>query len=411
MLDIDVELADVAGILNAQHARLVEIVARALETGEWSGSGIHSPTQWLAWRTGLSPHRAQEIVRMASKRAEFPVITGAFDRGELAIDQVSVVMRAPSWADSKLLDYAKAATVQQLRRTIRSEYFEGDPAETEHAQPVDRDRLSTGHTESGRWSISGELDIDRGSIVDAALAEAKSALFERGDTDATWADAFVEVCERSLGAVASRSRRDRYRTWIHLEAVTGDATLTAGWRIPDAIRDHIMCDGVIQPVWEREGVPFNAGRTQYIVPDRLRRIVERRDRGCRVPGCTNDRFVEAHHIVPWLKGGTTATPNLLNLCPKHHRTHHQGKLGIAGNADAEHGVAFTDWMARVIGPNGQPVLPTCRPPAPESRYEHPAGERLQPRWVGLGWIHPNVLETRRQQGRTRVVGEALRPDQ
>ncbi len=26
---------------------------------------------------------------MASKRAEFPVITGAFDRGELAIDQVS----------------------------------------------------------------------------------------------------------------------------------------------------------------------------------------------------------------------------------------------------------------------------------------------------------------------------------
>lgn len=83
--------------------------------------------------------------------------------------------------------------------------------------------------------------------------------------------------------------------------------------------------------------------------------------------------------------------------------HHQGKLGISGNADEEHGLSFTDWKGRVLGPNGQPNLPIGPPPKPESRYEHPCGERLQPQWVGLGWIHPNVMKRRRNRNHARAA--------
>ena len=38
-------------------------------------------------------------------------------------------------------------------------------------------------------------------------------------------------------------------------------------------------------VVERDGVPFSVGRTRRVVPERTRRVIERRDRGCRVPGC------------------------------------------------------------------------------------------------------------------------------
>lgn len=405
VIDVEAEVAAIAGSLNVLNARLVEVMEYAIVRDELVGHGIHSPAQWLAYQAGLSPHHANEIVRVAEQRAAFPHVIEAFDRGEIGIDQVHVVVtRAPAWADDRVVHFAKNATVQQLRRTMRDEYFEGDPDQpaTEPATG-DRDRLTTGITDGNRWRINGELDLDSGTIVDAALAEARDSLFERGDTDVSWAQALVEMAQRSLDSIDSPSRRERFKTWIHLEATTGDAALTAGWRIPMAIRDHLLCDGNVQPVWERDGVPFSVGRSQRIVPDRTRRIVEHRDRGCRVPGCNADRFVEIHHVIHWLDGGPTDTWNLMCLCPKHHRMHHHGRLGITGDADSEHGLTFTDWKGRVIGPNGRPILPTGPPPEPGGEYIHPSGERLNMKWVGLGWAHDNALERRREHAR-RVEG-------
>lgn len=219
-LDVDDELADVAGVLNAQHARLSRVVERALADDEWQGDNVHSPGQWLAWQAGLSMGRAKQIVRIARRRVDFPAISAAFDRGELAVDQVIAAMRAPSWADELVLDFVKVATVHQLRQRIQTEYFEHDPDDPPpEPSPDDRDRLATGVTGTNRWRISGEGDLARGAIVDAALTEAKDSLFERGDENATWFDALVEMSERSLDAVESRPRRDRYRTWIHVSTL------------------------------------------------------------------------------------------------------------------------------------------------------------------------------------------------
>ena len=66
-------------------------------------------------------------------------------------------------------------------------------------------------------------------------------------------------------------------------------TESTGVRMPDGVRDRVACDGRIQPVWERDGVPFSVGRTQRIVPERTRRVVLLRDGGCKVPGCGHDR--------------------------------------------------------------------------------------------------------------------------
>ncbi|MDJ0767866.1 MAG: DUF222 domain-containing protein [Ilumatobacter sp.] len=403
--DPDEKLAEICGVLNAYHAKLVAHVAGRLERDEWQGHRIHSPTQWVAWKTGLSPSRAKQIVQMAERRASFPAVTEAFERGELAVDQVDVVVsRAPAWADAQVVEYAATTTVHQLRCTMRDRFFTPDPdeanAESDGSEPeeapVDRDRLSTGVTDDHRWRINGELGLDDGGIVDAALREAKDSLFERGNIDATWADALVEVARRSLDSVESPARRDRFRTWFHLDVTDGAMTNTGGWRLPDTVRDHLLCDGVVQPVWEQEGLPTSVGRTQRIVPDRTRRVIERRDRGCRVPGCTATRFVEIHHIIHWLDGGPTDTWNLVSLCPKHHRLHHQGGLGIKGDADAEDGLLFTDDRGNVIERCGRPRPPTDPPEVPAGRYLHPTGERLDMRWLGDNWIHPDELRRRRE---------------
>ena len=394
----EAELADVAGVLNLANARLVEITERALHDETWVGTGVHSPIQWLAYRAGVSPERAKAIVKVAERRASFPAVVSAFDAGELSLEQVVELVKAPVWADRLVLDWARVATVARLRRTIRREWFTGAPGHDDaEAEPDDRDRISTSVTDDHRWRISGELDLGRGSAIDAALIEAREALFSRGQTSITTADCLVEVCDRFLDGIESPIRRDRSKTWLHIDVSEGTASDTSGWRLPDGVRDRLCCDGVVQPVWERDGLPFSVGRSQRIVPERTRRIVERRDRGCRVPGCTNDHFLEVHHIIHWLDGGPTSTWNLVCLCGFHHRLHHADRLGITGDADQPDGMVFTDVRGRPLAGCGRARPPTSDPPAPARRYEPPLMGRVDYNWVGLGWIHPDELQRRRNR--------------
>ena len=51
----EAEFADAAGVLNVANARLVQLAEQVLLNESWVGSGVHSPTQWLTYRTGVSP--------------------------------------------------------------------------------------------------------------------------------------------------------------------------------------------------------------------------------------------------------------------------------------------------------------------------------------------------------------------
>lgn len=394
-------LAMLAGQLNLINAQVTEAVAEALEQGLWRQGGVRTPEQFVAWQLGVSPERARDLVRVARARADFPTVVGAFDHGELSVEQVAVAVKAPAWADDQIIDIVRISTVDKLRKQMRERNFEGDPDAPADQEPVDREPtppsnvVSFGTDDDGRWRIRGSFDLLTGRRIEAALTERRDALFG-DDVHVTWADAFADCFERSLAAVESPSRSDRFRTWIHLDVTRGTATTTDGWCIPMALADRVLCDGTVQPVWESDGVPFSVGRSQRIVPDRTRRIVERRDRGCRVPGCTAERFVEIHHIVHWLDGGPTDTANLVSLCPKHHRQHHQGGLGIAGDADAEHGLTFTDGAGTVIVPNGRPVPPGEPPPEAMHPYTPPLRGRIRRQGE---WVHPNVLRRRAEAAR------------
>ena len=94
-------------------------------------------------------------------------------------------------------------------------------------------------------------------------------------------------------------------------------------------------------------------------------------RGCVVPGCGRRRRLHVHHIVHDEDGGTTVPANLCCLCPAHHRLHHAGRLGIAGDPTKPDGLRFTDQSGRLIrGPS--PESPAA-PPARGGRRHGPAG--------------------------------------
>ena len=250
--------------------------------------GIVSPAHWIAWKAGLSSAHAQQLVTVARRRDELPVTFAAFDAGELSLDQVvPIATRAPRWADAELCEFAKLATVTQLRRVLRSYDFPPDPT-TDDDQPASRVgirrsccRCGIATTDAGSCAVSSTPTTARSS--NTALREAQDALFQRDGAVVSKVDALVEIANRSLDAVTDTARRDRYRVHVHLDV---DNTMLdgLGYRLPEWLRDLICCDTIVSTVNEVGGLPVSVGRTQRTVPERTRRLVILRDRGCRVPG-------------------------------------------------------------------------------------------------------------------------------
>ena len=54
-------------------------------------------------------------------------------------------------------------------------------------------------------------------------------------------------------------------------------------------------------------------------------------------------------------------------------------------------------------------MPTEPPPQPDTPYRQPYGGRLDYHWIGLGWVHPNELEHRRQHSE-HTTTPARRPN-
>ena len=85
----------------------------------------------------------------------------------------------------------------------------------------------------------------------------------------------------------------------------------------------------------RSRTSLNLSRKHRLVQPALRRALEARDRGCRFPGCSHERWLDAHHVVHWADGGETSLENTLLLCSRHHRFLHEGGFAIGADANGE----------------------------------------------------------------------------
>jgi hypothetical protein len=104
----------------------------------------------------------------------------------------------------------------------------------------------------------------------------------------------------------------------------GGCELAEGPALAAETARRLACDASMVELKERGGEPLSIGRKTRSIPPALRRALRRRDRGCRFPGCENHRFVDAHHIEHWARGGETSMENLVLLCRTHHRLVHEG---------------------------------------------------------------------------------------
>jgi hypothetical protein len=431
------ELSSVMGAYNVTQARLVELVVTILEEGHHIGPGIVSPVHYVSWRTGLSIGHCQDLVRLARRRNELPALMAALRAGELTVDQAAVVAaNVPAEFDESATEVAKCSTVSQLKKALTcyrpkkkpkgapgpSSGAIGDKPGAEDADdsgPAGPTPHPDGHTgpdtvphhiatgtDDRGWHISGRADDHDGAVIDQALAAARQDLWDQAKADTppgqtpppvTSVDALVALAESYLrSGQAAKPGSDRYRVHCHLEAAPDGHLQLAphlGQPLSDAARRLILCDATIEAVTRNGLSPLDVGRATHVIPDKLRRLVIHRDRGCRVPGCARTRGLHVHHIWHWEDGGPTDEQNLIAICRPHHTAHHQGQLAITGTAnDAQ----FRTPTGRLLEPVGTPTPPPPTPPpgpaptpAEEARhavtaiglqpttYRCPTGERLR----------------------------------
>jgi hypothetical protein len=302
----------------------------------WDVPGVRTAEQWIAWKTGIASARSKQMVQIASRSNELPVSMQTFADGEVSIDQIAVVTKfTPARNDIEVASIAKPATVSQLRAKLGSYWKvarpKAEPAEPSDPEPERADVAMSFFDDDGRWRMNADFSAVRGGVPQKALEEARDALFAAGNKNVTWADAFEEVCLRSLATVKSVSRTDRYRVLVHLNQDGG--WLNGGQQVKDGVLKQLLSNTTIQAVFERGGRPVNLGRTARVVPHRIAALILDRDRMCRNPLCPATKGLEVHHVVHWTDGGPTNTCNLGALCRHCHREHHAGKFFIVGNAE------------------------------------------------------------------------------
>jgi hypothetical protein len=336
--EIDRAIVALSTRINAANYELLVLIRQFDERAGWLKWGFLNCTDWLHWRCDLSVSAAREKVRVAHALKTLPATAVAFSCGELSYSKVRALTRVASrYNEEELLAFASkttAARVEERCRELRcgteASVSESNRAYAQRSLTVRRDSVS------GTMTITVELPLESGELVDKALDRARDTSASHGPEFAkeSWAaqqaDALVTMARAYLTGhrEASTSTSEGYQVTVHVDrAALADGRGRSGLPIESVRR--LACDGdTVVIVEDENGEPLSVGRKTRTVPTAIKRALRARDKSCVFPGCVNRRFVDAHHINHWSAGGETSLGNLILLCSRHHRLVHEGGFRI-----------------------------------------------------------------------------------
>ena len=366
---LEADIASLAADLARQLERWLALVAEFDRRGGARRWGFRGTGEWLAWRCGLAQRTARDHVRVARMLEERPLVREGLASGELSYSKVRALSRAPASEDEAgLVALARSSTAGEVERVVRAlrsaPSADVDVANRSHARRF----VDWSWELDGSLSICGRLPAEDGAafieMIETAAAAihgargprdtraAREALDQDGlDADedtaraagralpdrppplgACWADALAEIAH-------SGSPRTQVVVHVDENALVCTATVASeragatceledGPAIPSESARRVACDADLVIARHGDDRSIDYGRKRRVVPAAVRTALERRDRGCRFPGCERRHDLHAHHVQHWAHGGATRKDNLVLLCRFHHRLVHEDGFTI-----------------------------------------------------------------------------------
>jgi hypothetical protein len=335
-------LIEIRGVIDRSESVFADGVRRFDKSGEYKADGALSVIAWLKWKCKLSAAAATERVGIARQLDQLPKTEAAFARGDVGYEHVALIARTADHVGAAAVRNEEANLLQAALTRDPGQFTsvaknfehridaEGALAETNRAHT--RRYLHLSEPQDGMVRIDGLLDAEGGATVRTALAAFMKPI---KNDERTYGqrqhDALIELCLQRPG-----SRRDgagpRPQLIIRasLDTLAGipgapAGELEGGGTVPAATVHRYACDTAISHITGRGELEHELNHASRTIPASTRRALEARDQHCVFPGCDRPlSWCDGHHLVWWIKGGTTELPNLALLCRHHHRMVHEG---------------------------------------------------------------------------------------
>jgi hypothetical protein len=300
-----------------------------------------SSTAWLSHNLRISSSAAYAQVQLARRLPSLPATAGAFERGELSAQHVSVVARSvdavtrgggpPGHAEALMLQEAQQREPRDLLRYGLSLVHQLAPEEmvAEEERRRRRRHIQLSEVFDGGYEIAGYLDPVGGATLKTAI---QGLLGPRAKDDERTpgqrrADALVEIATRVLdqGDLPTRGgQRPHITVTATLETLCGNPGAPAAlldWDFPISGRElrRIGRDAEITPIRvSPTGDPLHVGRKYRTATPKMNRALDERDRGCLCPAAIVLRRC-ANGTMRWT-GWRAARPTWTGWCCSADRT-------------------------------------------------------------------------------------------
>jgi hypothetical protein len=255
----------------------------------------------------------------------------------LTCEQVGSMSRITAWVTHEVA----AAAMTVLERRVATMQAEGDLAPEEQLPPG---------ADPGTWDGRRRANLLHGHLLALALGDTFTDSLDDNRVGshhgiAPHVTVTVDVArfEAGMGADLTMPGSDDpvplandtvrrilcdadLTTVITRALTTPDAAADTGSDAAGAGADGERCTQPLADLLlEASREVLYVGRTERVVPPRLRRALDARDRHCQFPGCrAHVRRCHAHHVREWEHGGRTDLDNTLLLCVRHHHAVHEG---------------------------------------------------------------------------------------
>jgi hypothetical protein len=332
--------------------------------------GARDVAAWLASRTQAESGPLRADLRLATEiETRYQRVAAGMASGTVSTDQARVIVHAlgqlpdrlgpevHASAETKLVELAAEFTPAQLRRLARHilELVAPEIAEAEAAKRLEeeerRARAKTalrtkrlGEGMSRTTIVHPDLDADRlRTYLESFTSPRKQPEAVTGEEDRL---PYPQRMGHAFGALLEHLDPTRLpqhggdattlMVTVSLEALmadlgTGaivDGDLDAGDNLSATAIRRLACEaGIVPVVLGGDGEILDVGRTRRLHTPAMRKAMRLRDRRCRAEGCTVPAaWCEAHHDIPWAKGGTTSLAHGRLYCSWHHHRAHDPRF-------------------------------------------------------------------------------------
>lgn len=396
--------------LEREHERVGHLIGLLVSDLEARGAhvrdGARTMATWLTQRTGQRRAITGSRCALARKLRSMPATDAAVGAGRITASHAQVLGRclnqrtAVAFAEQEdtLVAVAESMSADALAGFVEQWLRLHDPDGPEPGDGPD-DVFHLSQTLDGRlkgdFDLGGELAIRTKAILDettSQLLREDRAARDVDRTDPRAGETMSRRRARALGRILDRAAVSPKNPARRLPLLTVHTTMPtlAGTASPEewmahtemqwrsalaaSLLDRWACDcSVARMVLDADGVPLDHGRGVRTATAAQRRALVARDGPiCAVPGCDVPAgWCEAHHVIPWTRGGLTDLDDLVLGCSFHHHRVHAGDLVVQ----------MIDGKPRFFLPDGRELVdPRAGPPRirPEPLAAAPA-EGLHPR--------------------------------